>query len=97
MGHVQVSQTPDRNCPMNADGEVNHRYFLSKLIAPFYQDFIGLEYFGKTNMKGILSRERSVDFYLQMQVMDHSNGSMNSNSKYRLSKELTRPFLTRYF
>lgn len=32
---------------MSEDGEVNHRYFLSKLIAPFYQDFVGLEYFGK--------------------------------------------------
>jgi hydroxypyruvate isomerase len=36
---------------MNEDGEVNHRYFLSKLIAPFYQDFIGLEYFGKTQVQ----------------------------------------------
>jgi len=32
---------------MNEDGEVNHRYFLSKLIAPFYHDFIGLEYNGE--------------------------------------------------
>ncbi len=50
VGHVQVSQTPERNCPMNEDGEVNHRYFLSELIAPFYQDFIGLEYFGKAQV-----------------------------------------------
>ncbi len=50
VGHVQVSQTPERNCPMNEDGEVNHRYFLSKLIAPFYQDYVGLEYFGKTQV-----------------------------------------------
>jgi hydroxypyruvate isomerase len=47
VGHVQISQTPNRNCPMSEDGEVNHRYFLTKLIAPFYQDFIGLEYNGK--------------------------------------------------
>ncbi|CAF1118413.1 unnamed protein product [Adineta steineri] len=44
VGHVQISQTPNRDCPVNEDGEVNHRYFLSKLIKPFYQDFIGLEY-----------------------------------------------------
>ena len=51
VGHVQVSQTPNRNSPMSEDGEVNHRYFLSKLVAPFYQDFVGLEYFGKRMMK----------------------------------------------
>ena len=32
---------------MNDDGEVNHRYFLSKLIAPFYEDYVGLEYNGE--------------------------------------------------
>ena len=47
VGHVQISQTPQRDCPMNEEGEVNHRYFLTKLIAPFYQDIIGLEYNGK--------------------------------------------------
>jgi hydroxypyruvate isomerase len=47
VGHVQISQTPQRNCPMSEDGEVNHRYFLSKLIAPFYHDYIGLEYNGR--------------------------------------------------
>ncbi|CAF5034286.1 unnamed protein product, partial [Rotaria socialis] len=25
VGHVQISQTPKRNCPMSDDGEVNHR------------------------------------------------------------------------
>ncbi|CAF0811910.1 unnamed protein product [Adineta ricciae] len=44
VGHVQISQTPNRDCPMNENGEVNHRYFLSNLIASFYQDYIGLEY-----------------------------------------------------
>jgi hydroxypyruvate isomerase len=47
VGHVQISQTPKRDSPMSEDGEVNHRYFLLKLVAPFYQDFIGLEYNGK--------------------------------------------------
>lgn len=47
VGHVQISQTPRRDCPMNENGEVNHRYFLLELIAPFYRDFIGLEYNGK--------------------------------------------------
>ena len=47
VGHVQISQTPERDCPMNMDGEVNHRYFLSKVVAPFYQDYIGLEYNGE--------------------------------------------------
>ncbi|CAF4652137.1 unnamed protein product, partial [Rotaria sp. Silwood1] len=49
IGHVQISQTPKRNCPMSEDGEVNHRYFLSKLLAPFYKDFIGLEYNDSSN------------------------------------------------
>lgn len=31
---------------MNEDGEVNHRYFINKLVAPFYKDYIGLEYIG---------------------------------------------------
>ncbi|CAF0893241.1 unnamed protein product [Didymodactylos carnosus] len=42
VGHVQISQTPLRDCPMN-NGEVNHKYFLQK-IATFYHDYIGLEY-----------------------------------------------------
>ena len=50
VGHVQIAQTPKRNCPMSEDGELNHRYFLSKLIQPFYQDFIGLEYIGEEKM-----------------------------------------------
>ncbi|CAF5176869.1 unnamed protein product, partial [Rotaria magnacalcarata] len=49
VGHVQISQTPKRNCPMSDDGEVNHRYFLSKLVEPFYQDFVGLEYTDSSN------------------------------------------------
>jgi hydroxypyruvate isomerase len=53
VGHVQISQTPKRDCPMSEDGEVNHQYFLSKLIAPFYQDFIGLEYNGKRKWREI--------------------------------------------
>jgi hydroxypyruvate isomerase len=56
VGHVQISQTPKRNCPMSEDGEVNHRYFLSKLIAPFYQDFIGLEYNGTRKLGRAISR-----------------------------------------
>lgn len=42
VGHVQISQTPDRDNPMNC-GEVNHEYFL-KLVSQFYDDYIGLEY-----------------------------------------------------
>ncbi|CAF0776902.1 unnamed protein product [Adineta ricciae] len=49
VGHVQISQTPNRDCPMSENGEVNHRYFLSSLIAPFYQDYIGLEYNDSSN------------------------------------------------
>lgn len=49
VGHVQISQTPERDCPMNMNGEVNHRYFLSKVVAPFYQDYIGLEYNGEND------------------------------------------------
>ncbi len=60
VGHVQISQTPERRHPMNEDGEVNHRYFLSKLIAPFYQDYVGLEYFGKTQMQ----RNISIDDFI---------------------------------
>jgi hydroxypyruvate isomerase len=56
VGHVQISQTPNRNCPMSEDGEVNHRYFLTKLIAPFYQDFIGLEYNGTRKLGRAISR-----------------------------------------
>ena len=54
VGHVQISQTPQRDCPMNADGEVNHRYFLSKLVAPFYQDYIGLEYNGTSRENALI-------------------------------------------
>lgn len=45
IGHVQVSQTPFRDSPMN-DGEVNHDYLLKK-ISKVYDDYIGLEYFSK--------------------------------------------------
>jgi len=55
VGHVQISQTPKRNCPMDEDGEVNHRYFLTKLVEPFYNDFIGLEYNGRSYL---LNRKR---------------------------------------
>ncbi|CAF0777426.1 unnamed protein product [Adineta ricciae] len=44
VGHVQISQTPNRDCPMSENGEVTHRYFLFNLIILFYQDSIGLEY-----------------------------------------------------
>jgi len=42
IGHVQVSQTPLRDSPMNP-GEVNHDYVLNK-ISKVYQGVIGLEY-----------------------------------------------------
>ena len=42
IGHVQVSQTPLRDCPLN-EGEVNHGYILKK-IAKVYDGIIGLEY-----------------------------------------------------
>lgn len=42
IGHVQVSQTPLRDCPMNP-GEVNHVYILKK-ISKVYDGVIGLEY-----------------------------------------------------
>ncbi|RWS05884.1 hydroxypyruvate isomerase-like protein, partial [Dinothrombium tinctorium] len=42
IGHVQISQTPKRDSPMNP-GEVDHSYIL-QLISEVYKDFVGLEY-----------------------------------------------------
>lgn len=46
IGHVQVSQTPLRDCPMHA-GEVNHAYILKK-ISKVYDGVVGLEYNSKS-------------------------------------------------
>lgn len=47
IGHVQISQTPLRDCPMN-EGEVDHKYVLSK-INEVYDGVIGLEYNNKSH------------------------------------------------
>lgn len=47
VGHVQISQSPKRDMPLNP-GPVDHRWALSK-IDSFYKDFVGLEYFSKSD------------------------------------------------
>ena len=48
---------------MNDDGEVNHRYFLSKLIAPFYEDYVGLEYNGEFESGECIATDSVVCFF----------------------------------
>lgn len=45
-GHVQISQAPLRDSPVNA-GEINFDYFLSLIAKCGYTDYVGLEYNGK--------------------------------------------------
>ncbi|CAG2105134.1 unnamed protein product [Medioppia subpectinata] len=42
IGHVQISQVPNRDCPVG-EGEINHSYAL-KQISRVYDDYVGLEY-----------------------------------------------------
>ncbi|CAG2182080.1 unnamed protein product [Oppiella nova] len=42
VGHVQISQVPDRDCPVG-EGEINHNYAL-KQISRVYDGYVGLEY-----------------------------------------------------
>lgn len=44
-GHVQISQAPLRDSPMN-NGEINFDYFLSLIAKSGYNDYVGLEYNG---------------------------------------------------
>ncbi|UXI22850.1 hypothetical protein NH340_JMT08794 [Sarcoptes scabiei] len=47
IGHVQVSQVPYRDCPLN-EGELQYSYLFKKL-STIYDDYIGLEYFNSAN------------------------------------------------
>ncbi|XP_054162978.1 putative hydroxypyruvate isomerase [Oppia nitens] len=47
IGHIQVSQVPLRDCPIN-EGEINHNYVL-KQISQVYDDYVGLEYINKSD------------------------------------------------
>ncbi|RWS28395.1 hydroxypyruvate isomerase-like protein [Leptotrombidium deliense] len=47
VGHVQISQTPLRDSPMNS-GEVDHKYVLN-CVSKFYTDYVGLEYNAKSD------------------------------------------------
>ncbi|KAM7287196.1 phospholipase A1 member A [Ixodes scapularis] len=44
VGHVQVSQAPNRQEP-SAPGEINYRYIFELIEELGYRDWIGLEYF----------------------------------------------------
>lgn len=47
-GHVQISQAPLRDSPVNA-GEINFEYFLGLIAKSGYSDYVGLEYNGELN------------------------------------------------
>lgn len=45
-GHVQISQAPLRDRPVNV-GEINFEYFLGLIAKSGYTDYVGLEYNGE--------------------------------------------------
>lgn len=48
VGHIQISQAPDRDGPFNL-GEINYDYVLKLLASANYQGYVGLEYKNTTN------------------------------------------------
>lgn len=47
IGHVQISQVPNRDCPLN-EGELDYKYIL-KILSKTYDQPIGLEYVSKAH------------------------------------------------